>query len=124
MQKKISAGALLIAIAPVLGAGVSDTPTFSRDVAPIFYAKCVTCHRPGEVAPMSLIAYREVRPWAAAIREKVMTRVMPPWHADRRYGKFRNDTSLAQREIDTIVNWVSAGAREGNAADLPPVPKY
>ena len=72
------------------------SPTFSRDVAPIFYNKCVSCHRPGEVAPMSLITYRDVRPWASAIREKVTTRVMPPWHADRQYGSFRNDLSLTQ----------------------------
>src|SRR5512134_2450291 len=68
-----------------------NAPTFSKDVAPIFYAKCVTCHRPGEVAPMSLITFRDVRPWASAIREKVTTRAMPPWHADRRHGTFRNE---------------------------------
>src|SRR5262245_13814142 len=61
------------------GASASANPTFSRDVAPIFYDKCVGCHRPGEVAPMSLITYKDVRPWASAIREKVTTRVMPPW---------------------------------------------
>jgi len=99
-------------------------PTFSRDVAPIFYAKCVSCHRPGEVAPMSLITFTDVRPWAGAIREKVTTRVMPPWHADRQYGTFRNDLSLTQREIDTIAAWAGAGAREGNPADLPALPTF
>ena len=99
-------------------------PTFSRDVAPIFYDKCVSCHRPGEVAPMSLITYRDVRPWASAIREKVTTRVMPPWHADRQYGSFRNDLSLTQREIDTIAAWVEAGASEGNPSELPALPKF
>src|SRR4030095_7802868 len=74
-----------------LAAQSPASPTFSHDVAPIFYDKCVGCHRPGEVAPMSLISYRDVRPWASAIREKVTTRVMPPWHADRQYGSFRND---------------------------------
>ncbi len=97
-------------------------PTFSKDVAPVFYAKCVSCHRPGEVAPMSLITFRDVRPWAAAIREKVSTRVMPPWHADRQYGTFRNDQSLTEREIDTIVSWVDGGAREGNPAEMPALP--
>src|SRR5512145_2168818 len=89
-------------------------PTFSADVAPIMYAKCVSCHRPGEVAPMSLITFKDVRPWAGSIREKVVSRVMPPWHADRQYGTFRNEQSLTQTEIDTIVKWASAGAPEGN----------
>ncbi len=102
----------------------AGAPTFSRDVAPIFYDKCVGCHRPGEVAPMSLITYRDVRPWASAIREKVTARVMPPWHADRQYGTFRNDLSLTQREIDTIASWVAAGASEGNPSDLPTLPKF
>jgi len=92
-------------------------PTFSRDVAPIFYANCVSCHRPGEVAPMSLITYRDVRPWASAIREKVTARVMPPWHADRDHGTFRNDQSLTAKEIDTIATWVTAGAREGDQVE-------
>ena len=99
-------------------------PTFTRDVAPIFYARCVSCHRPGEVAPMSLITYRDVRPWVAAIREKVTTREMPPWHADRQYGTFRNDLSLTQREIDTIASWANGGAREGDPAALPPLPAF
>ncbi len=106
--------------APADNAGV---PTFSRDVAPIFYGKCISCHRPGEVAPMSLITFREARPWARAIHEKVTTREMPPWHADRRYGVFRNDLSLMQPEIDTIAAWVTGGAREGDPADLPPLPE-
>ena len=109
--------------APQNGASQA-APTFSRDVAPIFYDKCVGCHRPGEVAPMSLITYRDVRPWASAIREKVTTRVMPPWHADRQYGSFRNDLSLTQREIDTIAAWVKAGAGEGNPSELPALPKF
>ena len=103
--------------------GDAGAPTFSRDVAPIFYAKCISCHRPGEVAPMSLITFREARPWARAIHEKVTTREMPPWHADRRYGAFRNDLSLAQPEIDAIAAWAAGGAREGDPADLPPLPE-
>ena len=104
-------------------AGDESVPTFSRDVAPIFYGKCISCHRPGEVAPMSLITFRDARPWARAIHEKVTTREMPPWHADRRYGVFRNDLSLAQPEIDTIAAWAAGGAREGDPADLPPLPE-
>jgi hypothetical protein len=120
---------LWLAAAAVLGAPAvpqapAAPPTFSRDVAPILYAKCVSCHRPGEVAPMSLITYNDVRGWAKAIREKVLTRTMPPWHADARYGKFRNDLSLPQREIDTLVRWVDGGALEGNAAEMPKLPAF
>src|SRR5829696_49631 len=105
-------------------AASAAAPTFSGDVAPIMYAKCVACHRPGEVAPMSLITYKDVRPWASSIREKVTSRVMPPWHADRQYGAFRNEQSLSQNEIDTIVKWVSAGAPEGNPSRMPALPKF
>jgi hypothetical protein len=109
---------------PSIAAQTHEAPTFSGDVAPIFYNRCVSCHRPGEVAPMSLITFADVRPWAAAIRNRVLERAMPPWHADRRYGTFRNDTSLSEDEIDTIVRWVAAGAPEGNAADLPRLPDF
>ena len=102
----------------------AGSPTFSADVAPILYARCVTCHRPGEVAPMSLITYKDVRPWASSIREKVMSRVMPPWHADRQYGTFRNEQSLTQNEIDTIAKWASAGAPEGDPSRMPALPKF
>src|SRR5580765_1472393 len=102
----------------------ADVPTFSRDVAPILYSKCVSCHRPGEVAPMSLITFKEVRPWAKSIREKVAARVMPPWHADTRYGKFRNDLSLPQPEIDTLIRWVDGGAPEGNPTEMPKLPAF
>ena len=73
---------------------------------------------------MSLITYKDVRPWASSIREKVMSRAMPPWHADRQYGTFRNEQSLTQPEIDTIVKWASAGAPEGNPSRMPPLPKF
>src|SRR5919112_2540058 len=67
------------------------TPTFTKDVAPIVYNHCAQCHRPGEVAPMSLLTYEDVRPWARSIREAVQTRAMPPWHADPAYGEFANE---------------------------------
>ena len=111
--------------APQQAASAAAAPTFSADVAPIFYAKCVSCHRPGEVAPMSLITFKDVRPWASSIRDKVTTRVMPPWHADRQYGTFRNEQSLTQGEIDTIVKWVNAQRARGRpvahagAAEIP-----
>lgn len=98
--------------------------TFSKDVAPIFYKNCMSCHRQGEIAPMSLVTYKEVRPWAKAIREKVVTRAMPPWHPDPSVGHWVNDRRMSQKEIDTVVKWVDAGAKEGNPKDLPPMPKY
>ena len=94
--------------------------TFARDVAPILQKHCQVCHRPGQAAPMSLLTYGETRPWAKAIRNAVASRKMPPWFADSRYGHFANDPSLSQAEIDTLVNWVNAGALEGARRDLPP----
>src|SRR5262245_1744315 len=113
-------------------AGVSRTsardektpPTFSKEIAPIFYKNCVECHRPGEIAPMSLITYKEIRPWAKSIREKVANREMPPWHADPAHGEWANDKRLTQKEIDTIVAWVGSGAKEGDPKDLPPIPQF
>jgi hypothetical protein len=98
--------------------------TFSKDVASIIHKNCTSCHRPGEVAPMSLISYKDVRPWAKSIREKVAQHQMPPWLADPHHGAFSNDPSLSQKEIETIVAWVDGGAVEGNTKDLPPAPKF
>ncbi|HEX6897152.1 MAG TPA: thiol-disulfide isomerase [Bryobacteraceae bacterium] len=94
-------------------------PTFSREVAPILQKHCQQCHRPGEIAPMSLLTYSDARPWAKAIRQAVVTKKMPPWFADPRYGHFSNDSSLAAEEIAILTKWVDAGAPEGNASDLP-----
>ena len=100
-------------------------PTFAKDVAPILYEKCATCHRPGEVAPMSLLSYEDARPWAKAIKAKVVSRDMPPWGADHENSlKMRNDRSLSEQQIQTIAAWVDAGAPRGNAADMPAVPKF
>src|SRR5262249_55589537 len=98
--------------------------TFARDVAPIFYKRCAECHRPGEIAPMSLLTYQDARPWAKAIKEKVLERAMPPWLADPRYGRFENDRRLSQKEIETIAAWVDGGAAKGNDSELPPAPKF
>lgn len=98
--------------------------TFTKDVAPILYNRCVECHRAGEIAPMSLVSYQEVRPWAKSIRQRVADRSMPPWSADPHYGKFSNDPSLSQKEIETIVGWVDAGAPKGDDKDQPPAPKF
>jgi hypothetical protein len=102
----------------------ADAPTFSKDVAPILYKNCTNCHRPGEIAPMSLLTYKDARPWARSIREKVALGEMPPWHADPSHGQFLNDRRLNDAEKDTILKWAAAGAAEGNPADLPPLPTY
>ncbi len=96
--------------------------TFNRDVAPIFYRECVQCHRTNDLAPMSLLSYKDARPWAKSIREKVVAKQMPPWHADTHFGEFSNDRRLTLAEIDTIAAWVDQGAPEGNPKDLPAAP--
>jgi hypothetical protein len=98
--------------------------TFSKEVAPIIQKNCQPCHRPGEVAPMSFMNYKEVRPWAKSIREKVVTREMPPWFADPKHSEFSNDCRLSQKDIDTIVAWVEGGTKEGDPKAMPPNPKY
>jgi mono/diheme cytochrome c family protein len=97
------------------------TPTFTRDVAPIFQKSCQSCHRPGAIAPMSLLTYQDVRPWARSIKQKVQAREMPPWHIDRHIGiqQFKDDPSLTDAEVATIARWVDAGAPAGNPADMP-----
>jgi hypothetical protein len=102
--------------APVL------TPTFSEHVAPILYAKCIQCHKPGEIAPMSLINYQEVQPWAASIRRQLVDQAMPPFHSHSRYGLLVDTPRLSATEIETIVRWVEAGTPEGNPALLPELP--
>lgn len=96
--------------------------TFSKDVAPIFYQNCIACHRPGEIGPFSLLDYASARPWAKAIREEIIARRMPPWHADSSKVAYLNDRRLGESDIATIVQWVNQGAIEGNKADLPPKP--
>ena len=119
-------GALLLPGAAVAQSADPEEPTFANDVAPILYESCVSCHRPGEIAPMSLISYQEVRPWARSIKNKVETRAMPPWHLDRHIGiqKFKNDPSLTDAQIATIVRWVDNGAPQGNPADTPTPPEF
>ncbi len=112
----------ILAGSALAAAVTSAKPTYSKDVAPILNQRCVGCHRTGEAAPMPLTSYRDVRPWAKAIREAVLVRRMPVWLADPQFGKFHNQRRLDQREIDTIVGWVDAGAPEGDARQLPPAP--
>jgi mono/diheme cytochrome c family protein len=117
-----SVGSALAIAVPALAADAAKPVTFSKDVAPIFQKKCQECHQPGSIAPMSLITFQEVRPWARSIKERVATRQMPPWHIDRSVGvqKFKNDMSLSDEQVDTIVSWVDGGALQGDPKDLPP----
>src|SRR5215213_4655474 len=101
-------------------------PTFTKDVAPIFQEKCESCHRPDSIAPMSLVTYEEARPWARSIKNRVAARQMPPWHIDKTVGiqDFKNDRSLTDAQLDTIVRWVDGGAPKGEAADMPAPVKW
>ncbi|MBI3679940.1 MAG: thiol-disulfide isomerase, partial [Acidobacteria bacterium] len=99
-------------------------PTFTKDVAPIFYKHCVQCHRPKNIAPMSLLDYKSARPWAKSIREAVASRKMPPWFADPSHGRFSNDPRLTPAEIQAITTWVDAGAPEGNPKDMLAAPAF
>ena len=107
-----------------VGAEQGKTITFNQDVAPILYKNCAVCHHPNDIAPMSLLSYREVRPWAAAIRQAVVTGAMPPWHADPHVGEFMNDPRLSNEQIATIDAWVKGGAKEGDPKYAPAVPVF
>src|SRR5437764_125365 len=103
----------------------ADTPpTFYKDVLPILQSNCQTCHRPGEVAPMSLISYEDARPWARSIKTKTVAKQMPPWFADPDYGLFSNERKLSSREIETLSAWADAGAPAGNPKDAPPAKHF
>jgi len=104
---------------PAMATEASAPVTFTKDVLPILQKNCQSCHRPGQIAPMSFLSYKEARPWAKAIKAAVATRKMPPWSADPDYGHFTNDRSLKQSDIDTIVKWADSGATEGNPNDAP-----
>jgi mono/diheme cytochrome c family protein len=97
---------------------------FNKEMVRILERNCLGCHRPGGIAPMSLAKYEEARPWAKAIKEEMLEKRMPPWHAVKGYGEFRNAPLLTQREIDLIVNWVEGGAPKGDDKDLPAGPLY
>ena len=116
------AGAIL-ALTPAFASGQAAAPaTYARDVAPILQEKCQACHRAGSVAPMTLLSYEDARQWAPMIREQVSLRIMPPWPLDTQVGiqRFKNDRSLTDGQIETIVAWVDAGAPLGDPADEPP----
>ncbi|MEQ1728590.1 MAG: hypothetical protein ABL982_09425, partial [Vicinamibacterales bacterium] len=114
----------LLAAAPAAAqtSAAAAQPTFTKDVAPILQRSCVSCHRAGEMAPMSLMTYEEARPWARSIKARTASHEMPPFHIDKSIGitSFKNDPSLTSDEIATIGRWVDAGAPRGNPADMPP----
>ncbi len=115
---------LLLTVAAAIGLFAakptdSQKPTFAKDVAPLLQKHCQACHRPGEAAPFSLLSYQQARPWAKAMKEAVLLHKMPPWYADPHFGKFSNDRSLSQEEVDTLVAWADAGAPQGDLNDLP-----
>ncbi len=129
-RRQSQVGMLVVVLAAVMifamatSKSNASTVTFTKNVAPILYKNCAECHRPGEIAPMSLLTYQEVRPWAKSIRERIVEGSMPPWSADPKYGHWANDPRLSKQEIETIVEWVNAGAPKGDDKDLPPAPKF
>jgi hypothetical protein len=103
----------------------ADAPvTFSKDVLPILQKNCQSCHRPGQIAPMSLVTFNDTRPWARSMKAKVESRQMPPWFADPAHGPYSNDRSLSRTDIDTISKWADAGAPEGDPKDAPPAVEW
>jgi len=131
MKKRLHrSGIIIVGLVAIVMLAVStqqantSAVTFTKDVAPILYKNCAACHRAGEIAPMSLMTYKEVRPWAKSIRERVVDRSMPPWSADPKYGHWANDPRLSEQEIKTISAWVDAGAPKGEDKDLPPMPEF
>src|SRR5512134_334028 len=117
---------ILAMAGPAQAEGSVKTPVFTKDVAPILQEKCQACHRPGYIAPMSLVTFEQTRPWARSIKARVLTRQMPPWHIDPSVGiqRFENDRSLSEQEIDTIVRWVDAGSPQGDPKDMPPAKTF
>ncbi len=114
------------AASPQALAAANRPPTFTHDVAPIFQEKCEVCHRPDNIAPMSLITYEDVRPWVRSIGARVVSREMPPWYLDKGVGiqRFINDRSLSDQQIETIVKWIDAGAPRGDVKDMPPAKQW
>ena len=106
-------------------AGPDDkSVTFDRDVLPVLQKNCQSCHRPGEVAPMSFMTYQDARPWAKAIKAAVLSRKMPPWFADPKFGHFLNDRRLSDADAKTLVAWADGGAAEGNPKDKPAAAQF
>jgi mono/diheme cytochrome c family protein len=124
-DRMISAAVLFVwSTVGAIAAAAAGAPTFTKEVAPLLYKNCAACHRPGEIGPMPLLTYEQVRPWAKAIREKVLSGQMPPWHAAEPHGTFANDRRLTDADKKTLVAWIDAGAPQGDAKDLPAIPQF
>src|SRR5438477_5212528 len=124
MMVRVFSACIFLGSGFLLSAAGTSTPTFSKDVAPILYNRCLECHRQGEAAPMAFTSYAEVRPWAKAIKQAVLTRKMPPWLADPHFGSFRNDRRMPDDEMQTIAAWADGGAPEGDLKQMPPMPRF
>ncbi len=116
----VSGGVVALSAAGPGDAAGAPAPTFEKDVLPIVQAHCQDCHRPEQMAPFSLLTYEDARPWARDIKDKVVSRYMPPWHVDRTVGEYDPDPSLTDAEIQTIARWVDAGAPKGDPKTAPP----
>lgn len=116
--------ATLMSVLCARAASTISGVTFHKDVTPILQKNCQNCHRTGEATPMPLLTYKEVRPWASAIKEAVTLRRMPPWFADPQYGYWANDRSLSKKDIETLVRWVESGAPEGDPGTAPQPAKF
>lgn len=117
-------GRLPLALATFSLTLAAQTVTFSKDIAPILFDRCATCHRPGEAAPFSLLTYSDARKHALQIAQLTAKRSMPPWPPEPGYGDFTNSLRLRAAQIATFAAWVRQGTPEGNPADLPPVPHF
>ncbi len=116
---RIWAAGLAGAAALLAGNTSTANVTFYKDALPVLQKNCQSCHRPGEAGPMAFSDYKSTRPWAKAIKEAVQTRKMPPWFADAHTGKWSNDPTLSDKDLNTLIAWVDGGAKEGNAKDAP-----
>src|SRR5438132_3184923 len=112
------------AASALVGTAAAAAPVFHKDVLPVLQRQCQSCHRPGEIGPMSLLTYKDARPWAKSIATRVSAGTMPPWHADPSTGEFLNDRRLTSAEKETLLAWVASGAPEGDPKDLPTMPQY
>lgn len=119
-MKRLSVIALLLAFAVTATGSKTSTVTFYKDILPILQDHCQSCHRPGQLAPISFVSYKETRPWAEAIKHTVQARQMPPWLTNVSYPPSQRHRALNLREIDTVVKWVEGGVVEGDPQDAPP----
>ena len=124
VQKSATILSLCLFFQPSQGAEKGSPVTFSKDIAPIIFESCTTCHRPGQIGPFSLTDYKTVKRRAKQIVEVTEERIMPPWHADPGDVVFSNDRSLTPQQISLLADWVAAGSPEGDPSETPPLPEF